>query len=98
MTKPFEDVPGWDEKTFRRAVDKNLKTGDFRLFIAVEKMTKQLEKRFNRTVTLINSRMRDEVQFLAVAVPRGGRRGGPTAKTLRRSLASSPNSSLTDGR
>ena len=80
LTEPFEDVPGWDEKTFRRAVDKNLKTGDFRLFIAVEKMTKQLEKRFNRTVTLINSRLRDEVQFLAVAVPRGGRRGKPYGK------------------
>ena len=34
-------------------------------------MTEQLKKRLNRTVTFLNSRL-PEVQFLAVALPRGG--------------------------
>ncbi len=71
MTKPFENLAGWDEETFRRAVSRNLKAGDFRLFIAVDEMTEKLKKRLNRTVTFLNSQL-PKVQFLAVAVPRGG--------------------------
>jgi hypothetical protein len=68
-TKPFEDVARWDEETFRTAVSQTLKTGDFRLFIAVDEMTERLEKRLNRTVTLLNSHL-PKVCFLAIAVPR----------------------------
>jgi hypothetical protein len=72
LTEPFEHDAGWDEKTFRRAVSQTLKDGDFRLFIAVDEMTETLKKRLDRTVTFLNSRLRPEVEFLAVALPRGG--------------------------
>jgi hypothetical protein len=65
------DVARWGEESFRRAVSDNLKAGHFRLFIAVDEMTEALKKRLDRTVTLLNSQL-PEVQFLAVALPRGG--------------------------
>ena len=72
LTEPFEHVEGWDEKTFRDNVSQTLKGGDFRLFIAVNEMTEPLKKRLDRTVTFLNTRLSPEVEFLAVALPRGG--------------------------
>ena len=72
LTKPFEDVAEWDEETFRRDVSRTLETGEFRLFIAVDEMTEKLKKRLDRTVVFLNSRLPKAVQFLAVALPRGG--------------------------
>jgi hypothetical protein len=71
LTKPFKDVAGWDEETFRRAVSRNLDAGDFRLFIAVDEMTKKLKRRLNRTVIFLNSQL-PEVELLAVALPHDG--------------------------
>ena len=70
LTEPFGGSD-WDDASFRRAVSGTLEKGEFRVFIAVDEMTARLEKRLNRTVTLLNSQL-PEVQFLAVAVPRGG--------------------------
>ena len=72
LTKPFERVAGWDEPTFGRDLTRNLKAGEFRLFIAVDEMTERLEKKLNRTVTFINNQL-PKVELLAVAVPRDGR-------------------------
>lgn len=71
LTKPFKGAAGWNEPTFDRHVTRNLKAGDFRLFVAVDEMTETLQKKLTRTVTFINSELR-KVELLAVAVPRDG--------------------------
>lgn len=68
------DVQRWEDEAFRRAVSDNLEAGHFRLFIAVDEMTEGLKKRLDRTVTLLNTQLPEQVGFLAVALPRGGRR------------------------
>jgi len=67
LTERFEGTDGWNEETFRGTISERLKDGDFRVFIAVDEMTKQREKRLNRTVTLLNKQL--NVHFLAIAVP-----------------------------
>ena len=72
LTKPFKGVAsGWDETTFSEGVDRTLKAGDFRLFIAVDEMTEALEKRLIRSVTFINSEL-GKLKLLAIAVPPDG--------------------------
>ena len=71
LTKPFKGAAEWDEEAFRRAVSRNLDAGHFRLFIAVDVMTSELEKKLIRTVTFLNSAL-PNVQLLAVALPHDG--------------------------
>lgn len=74
LTAAFRDPEwkgraGWDEQRFCDDVTRNLESGDFRLFIAVDEMTAKLKKRLNRTVTFLNSQL---PQVQVVAVPRNG--------------------------
>lgn len=71
LTQPFKGAADWDEETFRHAVSRNLGTGDFRLFIAVDEMTDGLKKHLHRTVSFFN-RQAPEVQVLVVALPHDG--------------------------
>ena len=71
LTKPFKDVPDWDEDTFRSAVSRNLERGSFQLIIAVDEMTEKLRKKLTRTVVFLNCHTQREVRVLAVALPHG---------------------------
>lgn len=68
LTEPFEVDVDWNEDTFRQAISQNLNDASFWYFIAVDEMTDRLEKRLNRTVTLLNGRL----PILAIEVTGSG--------------------------
>lgn len=72
MTEPFETIPGWSRAAFRSAVTQNLAAGAFRLIIAVDEITDEL----NRTVAFLNSRRTPlEVRLLALELRRAADEG-----------------------
>lgn len=71
LTRPFQDVDGWEKETFRSAVTQNLEDGAFRLIIAVDRITDELK----RTVVFVNTYTPDRVQLLALKL-RHGEDGG----------------------
>jgi hypothetical protein len=64
LTKPFEGDPSWDLATFSKAVAHNLKTGIFRLVIAVDEMSPALRQ----TLAFLKDRPLRGIQIASVEI------------------------------